>query len=174
MNNFEFGRITAELASDVIRDVFKPAVTQSSDLQDRVYASDLRVTFPYPGSPTLDLAIRGRRHYPARFDKNPNWAHEITIRNKAYGGGKTELDKILEGYGDYMFYCFVDEMDMKIAGHHVIDLDAFRWAHKAGMVGRVFCNDWDGTGGVAYNLVTYPQIAMQCNPPQKEQLGLQF
>ena len=38
-----------------------------------------------------------------------NYKDEFTLRCKVYNGGKTELTKIIEGWGDYFFYGFANE-----------------------------------------------------------------
>jgi len=68
----------------------------------------------------LRIAARVRKHqYAQRY---PN---DFTIR--AYAGGhKTEAHKIMEGYGDCMFYGFSDESECRIIRWFFIDLDVFR------------------------------------------------
>jgi hypothetical protein len=51
---------------------------------------------------------------------------QFTIRSRRDSGAKTELAKILDGHGDWMFYGFHDEGDT-IRQWYLIDLHAFRW-----------------------------------------------
>ena len=52
---------------------------------------------------------------------------DLTIRSRN-GGHKTEIDKIREGYGDYMLYCWGSEENKihKIHEWALVDLDEFR------------------------------------------------
>ncbi len=63
--------------------------------------------------------IRGYEY----FLKYPN---DITIREKRPSGNKTELAKIIEGWGDYIFYGFSDKNEALLAGWILGDLKTFR------------------------------------------------
>ena len=58
-----------------------------------------------------------------RFDISSSKYGDITIRSR-FGNGKTEIDKINDGYGDYMLYCWGDKENIK--EYMIIDLDVFR------------------------------------------------
>lgn len=51
---------------------------------------------------------------------------DFTIRAGRPSGTKTELTKIIEGWGDYLFYGFSDEYEKTLSGWKIIDLNAFR------------------------------------------------
>jgi hypothetical protein len=73
---------------------------------------------------SLRIALR------VRNIENCKW-RDITIRsyNKGY---KTELDKINEGFGDYMLYCWglIDKNNQPIIKDYLLfDLDLFRQRH---------------------------------------------
>jgi hypothetical protein len=51
---------------------------------------------------------------------------QFTLRSRLDSGTKTELAKILEGFGDWMFYGFSDG-EMAIRRWYLIDLHVFRW-----------------------------------------------
>ena len=51
---------------------------------------------------------------------------EFTIRAGRPSGAKTELTKIIEGWGDYLFYGFSDSEEKALAQWCIIDLKAFR------------------------------------------------
>jgi|TARA_B100000315_G_C14518407_1_gene560332 hypothetical protein len=56
-----------------------------------------------------------------------NYIHEFTIRSQVSGGGTTEFEKIVNGFGDWMFYGHADEGNgLEISNWHLIDLDAWR------------------------------------------------
>lgn len=54
------------------------------------------------------------------------YAHEFTIRSGRPSGVKTELTKIIEGWGDYFFYGFANEADTALCQWLIGDLKAFR------------------------------------------------
>jgi len=51
---------------------------------------------------------------------------EFTIRSGRPSGVKTELTKIIEGWGDYFFYGFADKNDLLIDAWVLCDLRVFR------------------------------------------------
>lgn len=55
-----------------------------------------------------------------------DYANEFTIRSERGSGNKTELAKIIEGWGRYLFYGFANEQDDAIEQWKLIDLNAFR------------------------------------------------
>jgi len=55
-----------------------------------------------------------------------NYAHEFTIRSGRPSGTKTELTKIIEGWGDYFFYGFCDEPEQHLVCWVILDLKHFR------------------------------------------------
>lgn len=61
-----------------------------------------------------------------------NYADEFTIRAGRPSGVKTELTKIIEGWGDYFFYGFSDKQEQHLAHWILGDLKAFRiWYSRA-------------------------------------------
>jgi len=67
------------------------------------------------------IGCRIRRHnYLARY------ADEFTIRSDRPSGTKTELAKIIEGWGDYFFYGFSNEDETDLVAWFIGDLKAFR------------------------------------------------
>lgn len=53
---------------------------------------------------------------------------EFTIRAGLPSGMKTELTKVVEGWGDYLFYAFADETETRLAKWTLADLRVFRLA----------------------------------------------
>lgn len=71
------------------------------------------------------IACRVRNHeYLNKWD----CAKEFTIRSSRPSGQKTELRKIIEGWGDYMFYGFGSADRKHLAYWHLLDLKVFRSA----------------------------------------------
>ena len=55
-----------------------------------------------------------------------SYADEFTIRAGRPSGTKTELTKIIEGWGDFFFYGFCDEEESALAAWMLGDLNVFR------------------------------------------------
>lgn len=70
-------------------------LTEAATEDDQEKATDLIVL----RFDAIRIAVRLRR--PGYFDR---YGDEFTIRTSRPGGMKTELAKILEGFGDYFFY----------------------------------------------------------------------
>jgi len=67
------------------------------------------------------IACRIRKHeYLSKY------GNEFTIRTGRPSGVKTELTKIVEGWGNYLFYGFSDECEKSLSQWIVGDLNAFR------------------------------------------------
>jgi len=100
------------------------------------------------------IGCRVRRYWtkggkPTSFlDK---YADEFTIRSGRPTGIKTELTKIIEGWGDYFLYGFADEEETQLAAWILGDLKAFRLWHSqqicrnSGVVPGVKQNNVDGS-----------------------------
>jgi len=90
----------------------------------------------------LRIACRVRRHeYLERY------GDEFTIRENRPSGQKTELAKIIEGWGDYLFYGIASPGDQHLAKWTLIDLKVFRlWfarhiaRHAGEMPGKQLAN----------------------------------
>lgn len=67
------------------------------------------------------IACRVRR--PEYYERYP---HEFTIRSGLRTGVKTELAKITEGWGDYLFYGHADATENRLRAWMLCDLWFFR------------------------------------------------
>lgn len=77
------------------------------------------------GNSTLRIGVRLRTNFYWK-----QYKHDFTIRSGRPSGVATELDKILEGWGDYLFYGFANNTKTQVIDYHVIDLNGFRkWAN---------------------------------------------
>jgi len=71
------------------------------------------------------IACRIRRNNQTKY------AAEFTIRAGRPSGVKTELTKIIEGWGDYLFYGFSDPDEVALSQWILGDLKAFRiWFNR--------------------------------------------
>ncbi len=74
----------------------------------------------------IRIACRIRRHHHLK-----KYANEFTIRATRPQGNKTELAKIMEGWGDYLFYGFSPKSGTIITYYHLCSLNVFRlWFNK--------------------------------------------
>lgn len=67
-----------------------------------------------------------------------DYANEFTIRSGRPSGVKTELTKVIEGWGDYMFYGFSNKAEDRLAKWSLLDLKSFRISFmRMAMAGKV-------------------------------------
>jgi hypothetical protein len=98
------------------------------DLRVAPYAEDVNratdlITI---GNSVVRIGVRLRTHFYWK-----NYRNDFTIRSGRPSGVMTELDKILEGWGDYIFYGFANELKNSVVDYHVIDLKQFRrWSNN--------------------------------------------
>ena len=66
-----------------------------------------------------------------KYDYLIMYGDEFTIRSGRPSGMKTELTKIIEGWGDYFFYGFSDADETQIARWTLADMKVFRlWYNR--------------------------------------------
>jgi len=138
---------------------FIPQVTVdiATFTQDTQQATDLIIN-----TPTCNIGCRVREYQA--YTKYPD---QFTIRSRVYKGGRTELDKILEGYGDYNFYAFENETGTDFIHWFIYSLDIFRQYHKV-CQGQEFRNP-DGSYFKAFKLTDFPASFLVCNKSKMEQ-----
>jgi len=91
-----------------------------------------------------------------------DYGGEFTIRSRTASGNKTELDKIKEGWGDYLFYGWADQTETKLYGWTLGSLEALR-LHMDECFEKNTCpwasqrdNWYDGTAFVAFRYEDVP------------------
>lgn len=97
------------------------------------------------------IGCRIRKHqYLARY------GDEFTIRAGRPSGVKTELTKIIEGWGDYFFYGFANEDETQLANWTLADMRVFRRTYakmlvqsQAGVVPGIAKANLDGSSSFA-------------------------
>ena len=93
----------------------------------------------------LRVGCRIRKHHYLKF------SDEITIRAGRPSGMKTEMTKIIEGWGDYFFYGFANKEETGLDKWIIGDLKAFRiWLFRtlyknAGKIPAKKQNNTDGS-----------------------------
>lgn len=90
------------------------------------------------------------------------YGNEFTIRSGRPSGVKTELQKIIEGWGDYVFYGFSDPTETYLASWALCDLNVFRgWYSSqlyAGFRPGFEKMNYDGSSSfVSFNFAELPQ-----------------
>lgn len=126
------------------------------DTLDMKHATDLLML------DARDMRIAARVRRPGYSTRYP---HEFTIRSEAAYGGETELSKIVNGKGDWMFYGHAARRGTCFDSWWILDLRAFR----AGLIRQVTnghpirCGDKrnpDGTAFKWFDIRSFP-----ANPP---------
>jgi len=74
--------------------------------------------------PDTKIPIRIRKEEYIKYS-------DFTVRSKSRSGGRTEIDKIRDGFGDFYFYAWSDESifkkeNNKIISYMILDLNIFR------------------------------------------------
>ena len=123
-------------------------IGEAPEVEDMQNNTDLVVLTMNP----IRVACRVRKH--KYFSEYPN---EFTLRSGRPAGTKTELAKVVEGWGDYIFYGFADESEMCLVSWLLGSLNCFRLWFMSSLVkndgkkpGKEHYND-DGTSFVAYD-----------------------
>ncbi|WP_336042551.1 hypothetical protein [Pseudooceanicola nanhaiensis] len=89
------------------------------DFLDMKHATDLLML------DARDMRIAARVRRPGYAERYP---HQFTIRSKLPSGAETELSKIINGAGDWMFYGHASVTGEGLSAWWLIDLRAFRAA----------------------------------------------
>ena len=129
-----------------MRRLIGPYLLEPSSLEvDTKQAADLVVLH----ARDVTIACRVRRHGYA--DRYP---YEFTIRSARDSGARTELEKLTDGWGDWMFYGHAAKSSPAVERWWLIDLDAWRAAlirDRKGVAGKPQSNG-DGTHFVAFDV----------------------
>ena len=120
-------------------------------------------TFEQDTEQAFDLLTPNQKKIACRvrdYDKYKQYIDEFTIRSQSKYGKRTEIHKILDGFGDWMFYGFTKGDD--VIFWSIIDLDVFRSNHHSAYYQENF--NYDGTAFRAYKIGSFsPNIVIQGN-----------
>lgn len=111
---------------------------------------------------TIACRVRGRKK-----DYSEQYPWDITIRAQRDSGSKTELRKLCEGWGDWMFYGHAHEDQKSFCRWLLIDLHVWRREYLLRAVAEELDGkargtrlqkipNHDGTHLVAINVLAYP------------------
>jgi len=112
-DNREWSDRLLRRVAGILGEVF---IQTSPDVEDMQHNTDLMV-------------LNNRPHrYAVRIRKNrySKWADQFTIRSGLRSDIPTEFDKIIDGFGDYMFYGIANSERDDLVCYSIIDLDVFR------------------------------------------------
>lgn len=110
-------RWSDKFLTDIKRILGECLITEPPICEDSEHNTDLIVL----KFDSVRIACRVRKHKYAE-----KYGDEFTIRKSRPNGHKSELTKIIEGWGDYLFYGFSDELETCIDKWKLIDLKAVR------------------------------------------------
>lgn len=118
--------------------------------EDRKFATDLVLSVK-----NLTVGVR------LRDPKYAAYSEDITFRTSAGGSSQTELEKILAGNMDWMFYGFAAEGASPVPWY-ILDMNVFRSAVRDSMSGLVTLQfldrtNKDGSTFRAYKLTSFPR-----------------
>jgi hypothetical protein len=128
-------------------------------MNDARQATDLMILRARP----LDIAVRTRR---SKYF--PQYADEFTLRSLRDSGAETELSKVIDGFGDLMFYGFENITGKFIQHWHVLDLSVFRAACIRRTKGCPSFTDQDNSDGTyfrAFKISSFPANFVVAHSP---------
>ena len=117
-----------------IKEIVGPHLLEPSSFEvDAKQATDLIVLI------ARDMRVAARIRRQDVFD---SWPYEFTIREHRDSGAQTELSKIVDGWGDWLFYGHaIDDDDVRIGAWMLVSLHALRSA----MIRRLIPEGMTGT-----------------------------
>lgn len=162
MNEYRNDRVWSDAYLPAVREIVGPRLLEPAPFDEDVKRStDLMIL----KARDMRIAVRVRR--PGYFQRYP---YDFTIRAKRDSGAKTELEKILDGFGDWMFYGHASKGSASIEAWHLLDLAVFRAAVVR--VKQLYPGDkdaarrelgvrdvpnGDGTTGLAFDIRFFPK-----------------
>ncbi|MEO5366654.1 MAG: hypothetical protein H7831_09930 [Magnetococcus sp. WYHC-3] len=145
-NNYDNNIRLERKFADIIKQILGRQFIGQDPVMDREQATDFLVLNVKPFK--VACRLRTLRYYDFR--------DQFTIRWKLSSGGQTEIDKIRAGFGDYIFYGFVNKEENKIIDYFIGDLNVFR-QHESTIVPGIFSNCDDNPSMLAaYNIASFP------------------
>ncbi len=157
-NHREDNAFTRNHYPSIKRALGEALLSEASVEDDILKATDMMPFLKFPANGVrIGIRIRRRQYFQRYGD-------EFTIRSKRpISGNKTELAKILEGFGDYIFYGFSADDGHQLYCWTVGCLDAFRRWH-AGLNGSTCWQGQDNADGYscfrAYKWADIPGIVV--------------
>jgi hypothetical protein len=109
--------------SDEIQEHIKRALPQLYDnfieFRSSTNYEDTKLSFDLVFNFNFTISIRIRQNKFVKFN-------DLTIRSRASGGGRTELDKIKDGLAQVYFYAYMDINEDSLEKVRIANVDAIR------------------------------------------------
>lgn len=119
MSSYQKQRAWAEQFMPQVKRIVGPLLLEPANFElDTSEATDLIVM----RARDMRIGVRVRQKWVGEHEQ---FKWQFTMRSKN-GKGKTELQKVTEGFGDWLFYGFANEDTGEIFLWYVVDLDAWR------------------------------------------------
>ena len=135
-----------------IKQIVGPLLLEESSFEvDTQQAADLVVM----NARDKTIACRVRRSGYADL-----YGYEFTIRAKRDTGASTELEKIIDGFGDWMFYGHAHADGMNVCRWMVVSLPALRAAIIRKQAAAMKQSNGDGTHFVAFDVRRIPESCL--------------
>lgn len=102
----------------------------------------------------IDIACRLRR-----FGYANRYSNQFTVRSSRDSGATTELEKFINGFGDWMFYGHTNKEENNIVLWYLINLDSWR-AHMIRNRSKIKMGEvsnGDGTNFYWFNINSFPE-----------------
>jgi hypothetical protein len=143
MGNFEEQfRWQSQFADQVVRIIAPYLITVSRPHVDKNENGDFEIVFPRNGT----VGCRLRTPDCERF------VGDVTFRARSKNGGKTEMTKIVEGYGDFFFYGHVNKQNT-IWHWYLLDYTKLRaiFIRRPYLLHKQQIQNRDGTKFIVFN-----------------------
>lgn len=156
MSAYDIDRQWSDKFIPAIKSIVGPLLLEPSPFDvDTKQATDLIVLN------ARDKMIAARVRRSGYADRYP---YEFTIRAKRDSGARTELEKIVDGFADWMFYGHADGSTSGISRWMVINLAALRAALIRKKAPYLKQSNGDGTHFIAFDIRNLPQDCLiACN-----------
>jgi len=154
--SYESDRRWSDAFIPAIKRIVGPMLLEESSFEvDTKQAADLVVLN------ARDKTIAARIRRPGYADR---YGYEFTIRSMRDSGAKTELEKLVDGFGDWMFYGHAHENGRDLTRWMVINLPAWRAALIRKQVIAKKKSNVDGTHFVVFDVRNLPpNVVIGCN-----------
>ena len=143
----KFKNIILSHLSDCLKniDIKKYSILKISSIYE-----DTRLSYDMKLNVDIEVSVRIRDNKYKRYQ-------DLTVRSRSKNGGKTEIDKILEGKAQIYFYAYMNKEENDLEEINICDIDILRLLHKQNKYTKQ--NNFVGTKFYAYKFEDIKQIA---------------
>lgn len=150
MSSYAEQRAWAEQFMPQVKQIVGPLLLEPASFElDTSEATDLIVM----RARDMRIGVRIRKRWVGEHEQ---FKWQFTMRSKN-GASKTELQKVTEGFGDWLFYGFANEDTGEIFRWYVVNLDAWRtqMIRDKAIVFKGTTNNGDGTWFTWFDVRTF-------------------